>query len=81
MAESVATFHAVTGRHRARVFRLSNGVYRVEVERLLDGFDAGGVRRGEFWSTIPGISSYTDNLERASVLAEECLRCGQAVES
>ncbi len=80
MEEVIATYDADTGRHRARVFRTSSGVYRVEVERLIDAVDAGGEKRGEFWSAIRGFTSYTDDLERAVTLAEESLRCGQAID-
>jgi hypothetical protein len=80
MGEVVLTLDADTGRHRARVSRTSGGAYRVEVERLIQAYDAGGEWRGEFWSAIPGICSYTDSLERAAELAAEVLRAGQAVE-
>jgi len=78
--EAVATYDAETGRHRARVFRMSSGAYRVVVERLLVADDAGGVVRGVFWSAISGFTSYTDDLERAAVLAKENLRNAQVVE-
>lgn len=80
MNEVVLTLDADTRRHRARVSRTSNGAYRVEVERLIQAYDAGGEWRDEYWSAIRGICSYTDNLERASELAAEALRTGQAVE-
>ena len=81
MEELVAAYNAETGRHRARVFRMSGGSYRVEVERLMDATDAGGEKRGEFWSAIRGLTSYTDDPERAAAMAQENLRCGQATES
>jgi hypothetical protein len=80
MGDAVLTLDADTGRHRARVFRLSEAVFRVEAERLVQDYDAGGEWRGAFWSAIPDIVSYTDNLERAAELAAESLRAGQAVE-
>jgi hypothetical protein len=64
--EVVATYEAETGRHRARVFRLSSGAYRVEVERLYEADDAGGVVHGVFWSAIRGFSSYTNDLDERS---------------
>lgn len=69
--EVVLTLDADTGRHRARVTRTPTGTYRVEVERLI---------QGESWSAIRGICSYTDSLERATELAGEALRAGQADE-
>ena len=80
MDEVIATFDADTGRHRARVFRLSSGVYRVEVERLYEADDAGGVVHGMFWSAIRGFTSYTDELARAESLAVENLHNVHAVE-
>ena len=79
MDEVVLTLDADTGRHRARVTRTSAYAYRVEVERLIQTYDAGGEERGEFWSAIRGTCSYTDSLERAAELASEGLRAGQAV--
>jgi hypothetical protein len=76
----VATYEADTGRHRARIFRLSTGAYRIDVERLYEADDAGGVVRGMFWSRLREFSSYTDDLEQAEALAQENLRCAQAAE-
>jgi hypothetical protein len=80
ISEAVFTLDSETGRHRARVFRTASGAYRVDVERLIEALDAGGDRRGEFWSRIRGITSYADSLERAKQMATENLWCGQAVE-
>src|SRR5207248_1308692 len=80
LEEAVATFDAETGRHRARVVRMSSGGYRVVVERLYEADDAGGVVHGVFWSAVRGFTSYTDDLERAAALAQENLRNAQTVE-
>lgn len=81
MEEAVATFDTEMRRHRARVFRMSSGGYRVDVERLYEEKDAGGVVHGVYWSTIHGFTSYTDDLERAAALAHENLRNAQVAEA
>jgi hypothetical protein len=78
--EVVATYEADTGRHRARVYRLSSGAYRVDVERLDEADDAGGVVHGVYWAMLRGFTSYTDDRVRATELAEENLRNAQAAE-
>jgi hypothetical protein len=78
--EVVATYEADTGRHRARVFRLSSGAYRIDVERLYEAADAGGVVHGVFWSRLRGFTSYTDDGDRATELAQENLRNAQVAE-
>lgn len=77
MAEVVLTLSSDSGRHRARVFKVAEGSYRIEVDRLIDATDAGGLKRGEFWSVLPGLTSYADSQERALMLAKENLRCGE----
>jgi hypothetical protein len=59
--------------YRAVVTQLSDLVFRVEVERLIESLDAGGVKRGEFWSVLSGSNSLTDSLESARNLAHEKL--------
>lgn len=81
MEEVVLRIDADTGQHRAVIARASTGAYRIEVERLIDSFDAGGAFHGQFWSAISGLSSYTDDLDRAQALAEELLRVGQSASS
>jgi hypothetical protein len=73
MGGVVLTLDSESGRHRARVFQTSAGVYRVEAERLTEAMDAGGYKRGEFWAAVPGFVSYTDTVERAEQLAAEKL--------
>jgi hypothetical protein len=82
VADVILILNSETGRHRARVVRISASLYRIEVERLIEALDAGGVRRGEFWSRVtgPGSTSYTDREERAAALAAENLRWAQAIE-
>jgi hypothetical protein len=78
MTEEVLVLTSHTGRVRARVHRISPDDYRVDVERLVEAFDAGNQKRGEFWSVISGLTSYTDSEECAAALAEENLRCGES---
>jgi hypothetical protein len=73
--EDILTRVSQNGRVRARVQRIASNNYRVDVERLIEAVDAGGCRRGEFWSVVTGLTSYTDSEERAALLAEENLRC------
>ena len=80
MEDVVLTLDSQTGRHRARVIRISASLYRIDVERLIEALDAGGCLRGDFWSAIRGATSYTDNQERAAALATEQLRCGETIE-
>jgi hypothetical protein len=76
MADEILTLSSPSGRVRARVHLLSPGMYRVDVERLIDAFDAGDNWRGQFWSEIEGLTSYADNEARAADLAAQNLRCG-----
>jgi hypothetical protein len=78
--EVILTLQSDNGRHRAQVVKISDTAFRVEVERLMEAFDAGGFKRGEFWSSLNAWTSYTDNMERAAELAAENLRLGEACE-
>ena len=78
MCEVVLTIESNTGQHRARVVKLSDTAFRVEVERLTEAFDPGGMKRGEFWSPLNGCVTYADSLTRAAGLAAENLRNGEA---
>jgi hypothetical protein len=55
-------------------------MFRVDVERLIDATDAGGFKRGEFWSVVPGLTSFADSTELAIALAQENMRCAQAAD-
>ena len=76
MGEVLLTLPSAAGHHRALVIKISNRVYRVEVEKLIEAFDAGGVGPGEFWFPLNDWLSLTDSLERAAELAAESLRNG-----
>jgi hypothetical protein len=76
--ESLVTIESESGRHRARVERVSEGVFRVEVEQRVAAVDAGGVTRGEFWSALRDSTAYTDSAERATELAGERPRSAEA---
>jgi hypothetical protein len=78
--EAIATYYADNQRHRALVFRLPGDSYRVDVERLYEAEDAGGLVRGVFWSRLYGLTSYSDDLNRALQLAQENLRCGEGAD-
>ena len=78
MSEVILATESGTGRHRVRAERVSPAVFRVTVERLFDAVDAGGVKRGEFWSAVLGVTSYTDTAERAAELAADALRAAEA---
>ena len=65
-------------RIRACIHRLSPTTFRVDVEQLFDATDAAGVKRGEFWSVVTGLTSYADSEDRAIALAQENLRCTAA---
>jgi hypothetical protein len=79
MGEVVLTIHSVKGRHRSRVIKVSDTAFWVEVKRLIEAFDSGGCRRGEFWSPLNNWTSYADSVERAAELACENLRNGEAL--
>jgi hypothetical protein len=76
--EVVMTMESDSGRHRARVLKLTDRTYRIEVERLLDDIDANGFNHGEFWAPLNVWESYTDTLERAREVAAENLRNAEA---
>ena len=78
MPQTVDTIYDNNGRVRARISFRPPNTYLVDVERLIDAEDAGGTKRSEFWSGIAGLSSVTDNEQRASELAQENFKCGTA---
>ena len=64
---------AHSDRLRVRIHSMPSGGFRVDVERLVEAEDAGGVVRGQFWSVQTGLTSYTDTYETARGLAIEKL--------
>ena len=78
MPEDIHFIYAKSGKVRSRIQLLPPHTYWVDVERLVEATDAGGYKRGEFWSVIEGLSSITDSEECAKELAAENLKCGTA---
>ncbi len=60
-------------RIRVTVMRRTDGLFRVEAERLIDATDAGGIKRGEFWGVIAHSTSLVDVESAARQLAVEKL--------
>jgi hypothetical protein len=56
------------------VVRVSDGVFRVEVERWQEEWVPGYGKVAEFWSRVTEGATYTDTPDRATELAEEELR-------
>jgi hypothetical protein len=65
--------HPESAHIRARIHRLNSAGFRIDIERLIDEDDAGGNKRGEFWSAMTGLTSYADTEERAKLIATENL--------
>ena len=78
MAEVLTTIQSDSGRYRARIVKISETAFRVEVDRLIEAFDAGGFKRGDFWSPFNDWKSYTDSVKRAAEIAAENLRNAEA---
>ena len=66
--------HSKSDQIRARIHKLKSTGFRVDIERLIDADDAGGIKRGEFWSVVTGLTSYADTVEYAKLLAAENLK-------
>jgi hypothetical protein len=81
MNEVVQTVYSVTGRHRARIVKVSETTFRIDIDRQHEAdIDDFGHNHGPFWSRFGGGMSYADTLDRALILAEENLRNCDAIE-
>ncbi len=78
MGEVVRTVYSEAGRHRARIVRVSETAFRVDIDRQYDDIDAGGFNHGKFWSPLGDWWSYADTVERALEIAAENLRTSDA---
>jgi hypothetical protein len=78
MSEVVRYVLGESGYRRARIVKISNNAYRVDVERLYAGTDADGFNHGDFWAALNDWTSYTDTIERAIEIATENVRSSEA---
>ena len=67
-----------SGYIRARIVKISDTAFRVDVERRYAGTDAEGFDHGDFWGVLNDWTSYTDTLERALEMATENIRSSEA---